>query len=164
MKLIYGLSLITALVAMPAIAEAQQQQRPTQTAPDNRSGMQQRQARTPSAVIMQHKDDLKLSAEQVAQVEKIGKELEEKNRPLQEKMREARGSGNMNQMSAEERAELRQKMAPITEEIRKNTEASREKLLQVLDAEQQKKFKEIWEASQQRNQQRGRRPGGTRGT
>lgn len=162
MRLIYGLSLITALIAMPAVAQAQQQQqRPTQTAPGSRGGMQQRQARTPSSVILQHKDELKLSAEQVAQIEEIGAELQEKNRPLQEKMREARGSGSGGQMSQEERAKLLQKMAPITEEIRKNTEAAREKMLQVLNAEQQKKVKEIWEANQQ--QQRNRRPGGSRG-
>lgn len=157
MRLIYGLALITALVAVPEIAQAQQQ--PTPTAPGNRARAQ-RAPRTPAALILQRKDELNLTPEQVAQIEKIGEELQEKNRPLQQKMRELRGNRPPNQLSDDERAELRQKMAPINEEMRKNTQAAREQILEVLNAEQQQKAKEIWQAAQQR----GRRQGGNRGT
>jgi len=150
MRLIYGLALIAALVAVPEVVQAQQPQQQTQGAPGNRSRSQQRAPRTPGAVILQHKDELNLTAEQVAQIEKIDAELQEKNRPLQQQMRELRGNVSGDQLSDEQRAELRQKTAPINEEIRKNTMAAREQILQVLSPEQQQRAKELWQPARRR--------------
>lgn len=167
MRLIYGLALIAALVAVPTIAEAQQARQETRQSASGNRARAQRPDRSAAGLILQNREALNLTAEQVSQIEKIRDDLREKNRPLQRQVRELRNSiSNGGQLSREQRAELREKSAPINAEMRKNTEAAREAMLQVLDAEQQEKVKEIWEKArqEQRERQRNRRQGGNPGT
>lgn len=159
MRLIYGLALITTLVAVPAVAQAQQQQQPTQTAPGNRPRAQ-RMPRNPSDRILAHKDELKLTEAQIAQIKKIGAELEKKNQEVQKRM-EAELAREGRQTSEADRAAMVQTVVnPSLRERRKNVDEAHEQILKVLEPEQQERAKEILRP----NPRRARRPAGNPGT
>jgi hypothetical protein len=154
---------ITLLAALPAVAQAQR------TPPAARGGgmpgqTQMMQMQSPAQILLDHRAQLRLTAEQVTEIESIAAELEAKNKPLQEKIAEARRERRSNQdarqASREEGAETMRKLRPIMEEMRKNGEAAREKAMLLLNAEQQKVAKDIFEEQMPR---RGTRGGGMRG-
>ncbi len=156
MRQIHRLLLAAALLALPAAAQAQQ------TPPANRGGrmmqdqMQGRmQLQSPIQIFLDNKAQLRLTAEQVTQLEAIGAELEARNKPLREKMLEARGgAADGGRPSREERAEMRQKLAPIMQEMQKNNAAARDQIMDLLNAEQKKVARDLLEARRQ-----DRRPG-----
>ena len=104
-------------------------------------------AMSPLAVVLEHKEDLKLAAEQVTKVEALDKALTEKNAPHMAKMAEMRQGGQPN----------REAMMEIQQAIRANNTAAQESLKDVLNAEQlEMATRLIAEAAPQR----GRRGGG----
>jgi Spy/CpxP family protein refolding chaperone len=97
-------------------------------------------------IIIQKKAELSLTAEQVAQLEPIGKKLDEDNKPVVETLAKLRGTG-MRDLTDEQRAELRTQM----ETLRENRMAALEQANAVLSSDQQAKLREVL-----RQQMRGR--------
>lgn len=84
------------------------------------------------AILLEAKDSIPLTAEQVTKFEEIRKAAEAKNAPLLEKMRATREAGG----SMEE-------MRPIMGEMRKNDEESYQAALALLTPEQKPKAEAI---------------------
>ena len=63
--------------------------------------------RSAVALVLENKDSLQLSAEQVAKIDSIGKALEAKNAPIREKARAAREAGGGMDAMRETFAEMR---------------------------------------------------------
>jgi Spy/CpxP family protein refolding chaperone len=99
-------ALVLAVVAVPAVAEAQARQ-PGQRGPAAFD-------RNPVARVLAQRAELNLTADQVARLEAIRTRLEQQNRPLMEQIRaqapERQRGDAARQMTPEQRAELRQRM------------------------------------------------------
>jgi hypothetical protein len=105
-------------------------------------------AQGPLTIVLEKKADLKLSDEQVVEIEAMQTALVEKNEPHQAKMREMREAGQPD----------REAMTQLMQAIRENNMASHAALKDVLDEEQfELANKLIAEAAP-----RGRRGGGRR--
>lgn len=111
-------------LALPVAAHAQNPQGPGRG--------QGRMMMSPAAMLLEHKAELGLSADQVAKLEKISSALQEKNAPIMEKMRQAR------QSNAD-----RSQMQPLMEQMRENNDAARKEVMAILTPEQQKKAQEL---------------------
>jgi Spy/CpxP family protein refolding chaperone len=118
------IALAALFLALPVAAQAQNAQGPR--------GQGQGRMMSPVAVLLEHKAELGLSAEQVTKIEKISSALQEKNAPIMEKMRQARES------NAD-----RSQMQPLMEQVRTNNEAARKEVMALLSPEQQKKAQEL---------------------
>lgn len=180
MRQIHRLLLAAALIALPAVAEAQQ------NPPANRGGrmmqgqMSERmQQRSPVQFFLDHKAELRLTPEQVTRLEAIGAELQARNQPLREQMMAARGERSGERPTREEMAQRRQEMAerrkamaPLMEEMQKNNATAREEIQALLNPEQQKVAKDLLQAQRQerrpdrdrirrqrQDRQQGQRPG-----
>jgi hypothetical protein len=92
-------------------------------------GMQQNVA----ALLIEHKDELKLTADQSGKLEEWKKKLDEKNAPLVKQMQEMRDAGTMD----------REKMQGISAEMRKNNEEAQAEIMKLLDEAQQAAAKEV---------------------
>ncbi len=97
------------------------------------------------AILLEAKDSIPLTAEQVTKFEEIRKAAEAKNAPIMEKVRAARESGGG--MEA---------MREIMGEARKNDEEAYQAALALLTAEQKPKAEAI--VTKAREAMRGRRP------
>jgi Spy/CpxP family protein refolding chaperone len=84
------------------------------------------------AILLENKDSIPLTAEQVTKIEEISKAAQAKNAPIMEKMRAARESG----------AGM-EGMRPIMSEARKNDEDAYQAALALLSAEQKPKAEAI---------------------
>jgi Spy/CpxP family protein refolding chaperone len=84
------------------------------------------------AILLEAKDSIPLTAEQVTKFEEIRKAAEAKNAPLMDKMRATREAGG----SMEE-------MRPIMGEVRKNDEESYQAALALLTPEQKPKAEAV---------------------
>jgi hypothetical protein len=103
------------------------------------------------AILLESKDSIPLTAEQVTKIEEIRKAAADKNAPMMEKMRAARESG----------AGM-EGMREIMTEMRKNDEDAYQAALALLTAEQKPKAEEI--VTKAREAMRaGRRPPGAPG-
>jgi Spy/CpxP family protein refolding chaperone len=132
MRKIAGILLAAALV-VPVGLSAQQPQGP------GRGGMM---ARNAASIAVAHKQDLKLTDDQVTKISAIEKQLQEKNAPIQEKMRQAWGGGerpDFQNMTDEQR----QAMRSLMQEIRTNNEAAQGDVEKVLNADQAKQLQDI---------------------
>jgi hypothetical protein len=97
------------------------------------------------AILLENKDSIPLTAQQVSKIEEIRKATEAKNAPAMEKMRAARDAGGG--MEA---------MREIMTEVRKNDEDAYQAALALLTAEQKPKAEAI--VAKAREAMRGRRP------
>jgi Spy/CpxP family protein refolding chaperone len=102
--------------------------------------------RSAVAIVLENKDTLALTAEQVSKIEEIRKAAEVKNQPIIEKMRAARESGAGMEGARE-----------IMAEARKNDEEAFNAALALLTDAQKTKAQEI--VTKAREAMRGRRPG-----
>jgi len=116
-------------------------------------------------------EELELTDEQKAQIEKIRAELREKNRPLVEQVRSivgapdsaaergdrARRGPHMQRLSAEQREKLR----PLFEQMRENQRAALEQVMTLLTPEQKDKLEKLRAERAERWRERG--PRGERG-
>lgn len=120
MKPIYGMALLAALAAAPSALEAQ-----TQRGTHGQEQGVRGPHGAPVAMLLQHRAELGLSAEQVNRLEAIGQRLEQQNAPLvaqlrasgawqdREQMRE-----RMQSMTPEQRQQMRERMRNMTPEQR----------------------------------------------
>jgi len=116
-------------------------------------------------------EQLELTEEQKAQIEKIRAELQEKNRPLVEQIRaivgepdsaaqrgeRARGGRGMQRLTAEQREQVR----PLFEQMRENQRAAHERMMALLTPEQKEKLEKLRAEQAERWRERG--PRGERG-
>jgi riboflavin biosynthesis pyrimidine reductase len=118
-------------------------------------GMGMGMLQSPLKVVLDHKADLSLSAEQVTQVETMETALTEKNKPSQDeiaKIREAHP--DMRSMPEE----ARMKMRELSQTVVANNREAEEKLKDVLNADQ---LAAATKLIQESRPQRGRRGGGS---
>ena len=102
--------------------------------------------RSAVAIVLENKDTLALTAEQVTKLEEIRKAAAAKNEPIMEKMRAARESGAGMEGARE-----------IMAEARKNDQEAFDAALALLTDVQKTKAQEI--VTKVREEMRGRRPG-----
>jgi hypothetical protein len=112
--------------------------------------MQQNVAR----IILEKKDDIGLSAEQVGKLEQVAKSLEEKGEPIREELRRAMQGGGMREMPAEQRERLMARMQALRQQ---EDEALEKQILPLLDATQQAKAKEAIAAARPPMRRQGER-------
>ena len=106
--------------------------------------------RSAVAIVLENKDSLALTTEQVTKLEEIRKAAAAKNEPIMEKMRAARESGAGMEGARE-----------IMAEARKNDQEAFDAALALLTDAQKTKAQEI--VTKARESMRGRRPPGSRG-
>jgi Spy/CpxP family protein refolding chaperone len=129
----------TALMLLPAGLLAQ-------NPPMRQGGMMRRD---PVSMVLDQKDQLKLSDDQVKQITAIQQDLQKKNAPIQEKMQAARQKYG-NPPSDADRAKMREEMGPMFQEMRSNNDAAMASVMKLLNADQQKTVQDMM----------SRRPGG----
>ncbi len=109
MRTTFRAMLAIALLALPAHLGAQ----PGGHAPGMREGMRQRAAeRGPFEALLRVRGELGLTDEQVARLTAIGREVEERNRPLRQRLMQAQ---------RRHRGETRERMARLTPAQRRDT-------------------------------------------
>ena len=92
-------------------------------------------ARTPVAVVLEHREQLELTADQVDALEALEARLEEENGPRWARLEEAFGGADPRTMTAEERRAHRdrmQELAPVHQEIRTANRAAMEEARDLL--------------------------------
>jgi hypothetical protein len=113
-------------------------------------------------IAIEGKDSLGLSADQVAKLEAIDKELTATNKPLRDKSMKVRDSvlagRDLASLSREDRQPIMVATRPMTDEIMKNDAAAWTKAEAVLNDTQKTKAKQMIE--ERRNRGRGGRPPG----
>jgi Spy/CpxP family protein refolding chaperone len=128
MRTLVRSALVLALVATPAIAEAQRPDAP------GKRGAPGPHAMNPAAGVLSHRAELGLSADQVARLEAIRAQLEERNRPLLQQLQaqrptpaegRARPGQAAGQLTPEQRAEMRQRMEARRAEMQQLTPEQR---------------------------------------
>ncbi len=143
-----GLVLAAALLAPAALAaQGQPGQGPGR-------GMRMRSA---AAIAIEHKADLALTDEIVAKLDAIDKQVQEKNAPIMQKMREAMQGVDFQSLTDDQRQELRTKNQPLRQQMMDNNQAARAEVEKLLTADQVKKLGDI---IQQEMPMRGPRPNG----
>jgi hypothetical protein len=91
-------------------------------------------------MIIEHKADLALSAEQVAQLEPIARKLDDENKPVVEELQKFRAAvQNPRTMSEQEREQVRTHMA----KLRAHRESALTQVAAVLSADQQTKLRTL---------------------
>ena len=147
-----------ALLAAPATAQGGQGGERPRRAEGVRAGPGA-PARNPVAMLLDRREELELTAEQVARLEAVRERVERENAPRIERLRAALGDRPRRELSDEERARLRgrmQELQPVRDEIRATNRAAMEEAREVLTDEQESKLREIV------RRPRGERPAGRR--
>jgi hypothetical protein len=101
-------------------------------------------------MIIEHKDQLALTSDQLGKLEPISKKLDEQNKPLLAELQKNR-PGDPRNMTEEQRQAVRVPM----EKIRDNREAAMKEAREVLTTEQQEKLRQVMEEMRPRRGGRG---------
>lgn len=107
---------------------------------------------SPIATMLEHRQELALTDEQVTRLEQIDRELAEKNRAAREKLQALRADSGF---AGKSRREKMAAARPAMEEMRSNREAAMERVQDVLTEEQRSQARELVRA--EREKMRGRR-------
>ena len=102
-------------------------------------------ARNPVATLLERRDALELTADQVARLEAIQARVERENAPRIEELRAAFGDRQPRDLSAEERAQLRDRMqalSPTRDAIRETNRAAMVEARAILTPDQQAKVRQ----------------------
>ncbi|HUG42366.1 MAG TPA: hypothetical protein VMM12_18015 [Longimicrobiales bacterium] len=126
-----------ALLAMPATAQG----RRGGAGPDGRPGWDGpgSMARNPVTMLLERREALELTADQVRQLETIQARVEQENAPRIARLREALGDRPARDLTAEERAQLRDRMGelqPVRDELRETNRAAMAEARDLLTPEQ----------------------------
>lgn len=162
-KAIAGVVVGLALVAAPLAAQAGQ----------GRAGMGRgmaaggpaAMARNPVAVLLDHRADLGLTEDQVGRLESLSQRVAAENGPRWEQLRAAFGDEAPADMTAEERARLRERMRaldPVRAEVRETNRAAMDEARSVLTADQLEKLPTIMRRGPRHGERGAARPGGRR--
>ena len=119
-------------------------------------------ARNPAAVVLEHRDALELTAEQVQALETMQAEIEEQNGPRWAQLEEAFGDADPVGMTAEQRQALRarmQELAPVREAIRQTNRTIMAGFHEMLTPEQEQKVRAVMRRAPNGRPGRGMRAG-----
>lgn len=175
--------LLAFLAALPAAVRAQDG-----AAPPAWSAADEREGAVHFAVLLRHREELRLSRAQVARLEAVGRALEERNRPLRQQLRRQREEfverrrAQVGRLSPEQRRDtlrrlreerargegLPPQMRPVVERMRANTRRAMEEAQRVLTAEQKRRARALvaerrTEARERVRERRGEAPARPRG-
>jgi hypothetical protein len=120
------------LLLLPTVALAQGEGRPGRREHAGKRG-------NVIQMMIEHKADLALTAEQIAKLEPIGKKLEEQNKPVVEEMQKIRGTTNVRELSQEQREQMRAQMG----KLREHRKAAMTEANTILTQEQQTKLRDM---------------------
>lgn len=116
------------------------------------------QKRGPIEALLEHREALRLSGEQVARLTQIDAQMRERNRPLVEQLvrmrREIRGDTPRSALTPEQRAEQRQRLEvarPLMEQIRQNNHEAMRQVGEVLNEEQKQQVRTMLENRRDRH-------------
>jgi hypothetical protein len=97
--------------------------------------------------VLEHKTDFALSNEQVSKLETLARQLDEKQKPIQELLRKQRESGvRPRDLTEEQREEMRK----VMEKARETREWATNELKSVLNDEQEAKLKALTDRARER--------------
>jgi hypothetical protein len=97
--------------------------------------------------VLEHKTDFALSSEQVSKLESLAKQVDEKQKPIQEQLRKQREAGvRPRDLTEAQREEMRKLM----EKARETREWATDELEGVLNDEQEAKLKALVERARER--------------
>lgn len=122
-------------------------------------------ARNPVAVVLDHQDQLELTAEQVETLNQMKARLDEVNGPRWEQLKAAFGDVDPAELSVEERQALRdrmQELAPVREEIQASNRAVMASVHELLTDDQEAQLRGIMRRGPRGPEgqgMRGRQPG-----
>lgn len=152
-----------AILAAPAAAQ-RGQDRPARegrgawTAPGS-------MARNPVATLLAQREALELTADQVRQLESIAARVEAENAPRVEQLRAVLGDRSVQDLTADERAELRERLRelePVRAAIRETNRTAMAEARDILTADQALKLRDVMRRGAGEGF-RGRGPAGMRG-
>ena len=134
-----------ALLAGPAAAQQGQGRGQGQDVRGEWAGPGSR-ARNPVSMLLQRREDLGLTAEQVTRLEAIQTRVERENAPRIQQLRAVLGDRDPRELTTEERAELRERMRaldPVRDEIRQTNRAAMDEARAILTDEQQTRIRQV---------------------
>jgi Spy/CpxP family protein refolding chaperone len=135
------------LAGAPAVLEAQATPRGDRAQFAARGSMG-----NPAARVLQHRQALDLTAEQVRQLEALQAQHAARVQPLHERVREARGEAGVRRIpSAEQKAELRQRRAAMTPEQREQLREQGKQRRGAMTPEQREHLRERLQGARQAN-------------
>lgn len=140
-----------ALLAGPVVA--QQGQGPARGQQDRAWAGPGSMARNPVAVLLERREALGLTGDQVARLEAIQARVERENAPRIQQLQAVLGDRSPRDLTDEERAQLRARMReldPVRDQIRQTNRAAMQEAREILTAEQQAGLRDTM----------ARRPGG----
>lgn len=149
-----GAALALALVASPLVAQGAGRG-PAMHGPMRGPAAMER---NPAQVVLDHRERLELTEEQVERLEAVAARVQEQNGPRWERLQAAFGDVAPRGMSAEERDALRERMRelrPVREEIRKTNRAAGTEIHELLTDDQEAKLRSVMH--RRRGGERGRR-------
>ncbi|MBV9772974.1 MAG: hypothetical protein JO040_03450 [Gemmatimonadetes bacterium] len=167
MKKIQRVLLVLVLLALPLPLHAQQ-------------GRGRKPEHRPFALLLDHRQELGLSADQVARLQAIARRLEERNQPLREQLRRQREAyfaarrAQIARLSPEARRDTLRRlqgergkphpipaeMRPIVEQMRAHTHDAMEDAETVLTSEQKERARALYRAHREElRRQKGERAG-----
>lgn len=171
MRMTRPLALIALLSAAPIALQAQEPA-PHPGGHGQHHGPMQAGRMDPFARLLEKRQELGLTAQQVSQIEAIRTRLQAQNQPLMEQMQAARRQAGLPERAADARGgerprlteeqrtamrQMRDRMAPLHEQVRTNTRAAMEQVHGLLTEQQRTQVRQ-WHR-EQRGGARGRRGG-----
>jgi hypothetical protein len=136
-----GAAVALVLVASPVVAQgAGQDSVPGRMGRGMLRGGPAAMERNPAAAVLEHREALELTAEQVSRLEAIRDHVAQENSPRWEQLRAAFGDANPRDMTPEERQAHRaqmQALAPVRDEIRATNRAAGEEIHELLTDDQE---------------------------
>lgn len=136
-RVAYGLAVLLLSLAVTPLSAQRGQRRQFGQAPPS-----------PVQMVLDGADELFLSDEQIELIAEIGAELDEKNAPIMQQMQELRRSAGGDFSS------MRERMRPIREQLRSNSDSAMIQVNDLLGVEQQEWVAEMIAERQQQFQNR----------
>ena len=136
-RVAYGLAVLLLSLAVTPLSAQRGQRRQFRQAPPS-----------PVQMVLDGADELFLSDEQIELIAEIGAELDEKNAPIMQQMQELRRSAGGDFSS------MRERMRPIREQLRSNSDSAMTQVNDLLGVEQQEWVAEMIAERQQQFQNR----------
>ena len=113
----------------------------------------------PVEVVLQHRSELNLTAEQVTKLEAVASKLKESNKPLMAELQKRRTEGQRPQDMTEQQ---REQMRDVMEKVRANREDAQKQVAAILTQQQNEQLRSFRSERAERFE-RGQRPGGRGG-
>ncbi len=90
----------------------------------------------PVEMILEHRSELNLTADQVGKLESVAKKLDEQNQPIIAELQKLRGNGRSEELTEQQREQVRAAM----EKVRDNREDAQKAVAEILTAQQEEQL------------------------